>query len=156
MIGETHISAADILVVPERELERIVGHLRLALPNEGVGLIGVEPVERDGIVFAQARQFYPGANIRASPTRYEMDGRDLIAALREIDRRGWVLGAIVHSHPVGPATPSATDFAEFHYPEALLVIASFATDPADVRAWNLEPDEDTWCARNVPIRHRID
>ncbi len=156
MIGETPTAAADILVVPEMEFERILGHLRQALPNEGVGLIGVEPVERDGVTIARARQFYPGANIRASPTRYEMDPRDLIAALREIDRRGLALGAIVHSHPKGPATPSVTDIAEFLYPEALMVIASFAREPVDVQAWRLEPHGSSWCARSVPIHHRED
>ncbi len=153
MIGESPTAAADILVMTAPELDRILGHLALALPNEGVGLIGVKRVERDGLVVARARQFYPGVNVRASPTRYEMDARGLMDALRDIDRKGWALGAIVHSHPKGPATPSATDLAEFSYPEALLVIASFAREPVDVRAWKLVPHDTTWCARSVPIRH---
>jgi len=156
MTGEPTPGAADALVISEPRLARVVRHLRRALPNEGVGLLGVERVACGGIAIAQVRQFYPGVNVRASPTRYEMDAHDLIAALRDIDRRGLALGAIVHSHPIGPATPSATDIAEFHYPEALLVIASFASDPADIRAWKLEPEGDSWSLRNVPIRHRID
>ncbi len=100
---------------------------------------------------AHVRKFYPGSNMRASPTRYELDAHDLVAALRDIDRQGWSLGAIAHSHPVGPATPSATDIAEFLYPEALLLIASFAELTVDVRAWKLEQAEGTWSPRNVPI-----
>lgn len=156
MVGESSPGAADALVIAEPELDRIVRHLRRALPNEGVGLIGVERIERGGIVIAQSRRFYPGSNSRASPTRYEMDAHDLIAALRDIDRQGWALGAIVHSHPIGLATPSATDIAEFLYPEALLVIASFAESTVDVQAWKLERVGATWAPRNVPIRHRID
>ncbi len=148
--------AADVLVISETELDRVVGRLRRALPNEGVGLIGVERIERDGEAIAQARRFYPGSNVRASPTRYEMDARELIAALSDIDRRGLSLGAIAHSHPAGPATPSATDLAEFFYPEALLVIVSFANPTVDVRAWKLEPDHGSWRPRQVPIRRRPD
>lgn len=153
MTGKRDTYAADALVLPQVDIDLILRHLRLALPNEGVGLLGVERVEGEGIVMARARQFYPGANIRASPTRYEMDARELMAALRDIDRRGWSLGAIVHSHPNGPATPSPTDIAEFLYPEALLVIASFAREPVDLRAWRLTPNGGTWRPRSVPIIH---
>ena len=156
MVGESYPGAADALIITEPELDCIVRHLRQALPNEGVGLIGVERIERGGMVVAHSRRFYPGSNTRASPTRYEMDAHDLIAALRDIDRQGWELGAIVHSHPVGPATPSTTDIAEFFYPEALLVIASFAELTVDVQAWKLEHAGATWGPQTVPIRHRAD
>ena len=151
MTGEGETRAADALVIPPAELDQVVRHLRRALPNEGVGLLGVERIERGPCLIALARQFYPGANCRASPTRYEMDRLDLIAALRDIDRRGWALGAIVHSHPLGPARPSPTDLAEFQYPEALMVIASFGCEPPDLNAWRLEPEGESWHSRNVPI-----
>ncbi len=156
MVGESYPGAADTLLIAKAELDRIIGHLRQALPNEGVGLIGVERIERGGIVMAQSRRFYPGSNSKASPVRYEMDAHDLMSALRDIDREKWALGAIVHSHPHGPATPSATDIAEFLYPEALLVIASFAGSTVDVQAWKLERAGATWNPRNVPICHPID
>ncbi len=152
MVDESTPRPADLLLISGLELDRIVSHLRQALPNEGVGLIGSERIERDGQAIARARQFYPGSNVRASRTRYEMDGLELIAALRDIDRRDLSLGAIVHSHPVGPATPSETDIAEFHYPEALLVIASFASPNVDVCAWKLETDHGSWRPRPVPIQ----
>lgn len=156
MTGERDTCAADILVLSQADIDLILRHLRQALPNEGVGLLGVERVAGEGIVVARARRFYPGSNIRASPTRYEMDAHEIIAALRDIDRRGWSLGAIVHSHPAGPATPSATDIAEFLYPEALLVIASFAAEPVGLRAWKLKPDGGTWRTVSVPILRRSD
>lgn len=156
MTGDTDARAVAALVVPHPELDRVMDHLRGALPHEGVGLLGVERFERGGIVIARVRQFYPGANIRASPTRYEMDPHELIAALRDIDRQGWAPGAIVHSHPHGPATPSATDLAEFQYPESLMVIASFAEEPPNLNAWRLEAGQGTWIPREVPIFNRID
>lgn len=156
MAGETDSRAAAALVLPQPALDRVMSHLRRALPHEAVGLLGVERFEQEGLVIALVRQFYPGTNIRASPTRYEMDPHELIAALRDIDRRGLALGAIVHSHPLGPATPSATDLAEFQYPESLMAIASFAREPPNLKAWRLEAEPGAWIPREVPIFNRID
>ena len=139
-------------LVLEPELYRqIVEHLRAALPNEGVGLLAVdrERVGRETRVLP--RRFYPGTNIRRSPVRYQMDWSELVAALREIDANGWSLGAIVHSHPRGPAAPSATDLAEAWYPESLMVIASFATGAPVLRAWILDGGRDEWVPREVAV-----
>lgn len=151
MTGEANGRAADTLVITPPGVNRIVGHLRASLPNEGVGLLAVEASVRRGRTVALTRKFYAGSNIRQSPTRYELDPRELIVALREIDARGWTLGAIVHSHPRGPASPSATDLAEFQYPEALMVIVSFAGTVPEIRAWKLQPAAHGWTPLGVPI-----
>jgi len=151
MTGEPETCAADALLLPPTDLAGIVGHLRQALPNEGVGLLATESEWHNGRLVAQPRKFYPGFNIRASPIRYELDPHELVAALRDIDAHGWTLGAIVHSHPHGPATPSPTDLAEFLYPEALMVIASFASIAPVVCAWRLDSAGEGWMPRQVPI-----
>lgn len=155
MTGEPAPRAADALLLPPTERERIVRHLRRSLPNEGVGLLAVDREWRDERLVALPRKFYPGSNIRASPTRYELDPHELVAALRDIDDQGWTLGAIVHSHPLGPAAPSPTDLAEFQYPEALMVIVSFATTAPVLGAWRLRPAGAGWTPRAVPILERI-
>lgn len=94
-------------------------------------------VERDDGLAAV--RFYPGSNADASPHRYTMDPVAVIDALRDIDRQRWTLGAIVHSHPSGPATPSATDLAEAHYPDALMVIADLSGPVSQYRAWRVVP-----------------
>ena len=48
---------------------------------------------------------------------------EVLRSFLDMEQRGWRLGGIVHSHPVGQATPSQTDLREFQYPEALMVIA---------------------------------
>lgn len=131
--------------------ERIVDHLRAALPNEGVGLLAVEWDREGPVTRVRPRRFYPGTNIRESPVRYQMDWQELIAALRDIDANGWSLGAIVHSHPRGPAVPSVTDLAEAWYPDSLMVIASFATEPPDLRAWALVGERGEPASREVGI-----
>jgi proteasome lid subunit RPN8/RPN11 len=151
MIGESTSTSEVTLVLTEGDRDRIVKHLRSALPNEGVGLLAVEWIMREGEHIAESRQFYPGANFRASPDRFELDPRELIAALRDVDLNGWSLGAIVHSHPLGAARPSQTDLDEAFYPESLMLIASFTNDPPDLQAWRLEQIGDEF----VPVSVRI-
>jgi proteasome lid subunit RPN8/RPN11 len=147
----TGAELVQAMVVPGPERDRIMRHLQAALPNEGVGLLAVEWAGTPGERIGLARKFYPGTNIRASPVRYEMDRLELIAALREIDDNGWALGAIVHSHPHGPPTPSRTDLAEAFYPESLLAIVSFAGDVPEFQAWQLIAEDGQWNPRSVPI-----
>ncbi|MFN8593431.1 MAG: M67 family metallopeptidase [Thermomicrobiales bacterium] len=112
----------------------IVDHLRRNLPFEGVGLLAMQEADRVGAVRAMA--YYPGENADVSPIRYTMRRCDVASALRDMDRRGFRLGAVVHSHPRTPPVPSATDLAEAIGPEILSVIVGF-TPVATLRAWQL-------------------
>lgn len=125
----------------------MIGHLRGALPQEGCGLLAIRH-EAGG---ALATRFYPGTNLDASPTRYTMDPVEVLAAFRDLDANGWTLGAIVHSHPATPPTPSPTDLREAFYPEALMIIVSFAAVPPVVRAWRLEGSPRPRAAAEVPL-----
>ena len=48
-------------------------------------------------------------NTAASPLRFEVDGRELLRAIDEIELQGSELGAIYHSHTRTPPYPSQTD-----------------------------------------------
>jgi proteasome lid subunit RPN8/RPN11 len=146
-------SSVDRLCLPESIREQILIHLLDATPNEGVGLLAVVPptITDDGVREAMAVRFYPGTNIEASPSRFTMDPGEVIAAFREIRETGWQLGAIVHSHVTGPATPSTTDLREARYPEALLMIVSFADQPAHVRVWRVAQEHDLRIVQPVTV-----
>lgn len=88
----------------------------MAYPLEVCGLMA----GLDGLVVS----IYPIQNRRASSYAYEMEPSQLIEALLDIEANGRELVAIYHSHPYGPAAPSATDIAQAHYPEAAQVIVS--------------------------------
>ncbi|MGN6032143.1 MAG: Mov34/MPN/PAD-1 family protein [Thermomicrobiales bacterium] len=142
------------LVMTARQRDAIVAHLRAALPNEGVALLAVQAPDPDGRV--EMAHLFPGTNIEASPYRFTMDPMEVISADREMRRRGWVLGAIVHSHVASPASPSATDLREAFYPAALLLIVSF-TGHAEGRspefgAWRIDGDGEARLITQVPIQ----
>lgn len=123
------------LIVPRRLRDEMVVHVRSSLPHEGCGLLAIS----NGVEGATVVHFYPGENIDESPTRFTMKPEQVLTALLDIEHRHWHLGAIIHSHPRGPAEPSATDLAEARYPEALLGIIGYAMTAPDLRFWRLLP-----------------
>lgn len=114
-------------------LQTILAHLDAARPNEGVGLIATVT---DG-EYRRAVAFFPGTNVDHSPTRYTMDPAEVLSAFRVMEAAGWELGATVHSHLASPSTPSETDLAEAHYPNAILLIVGFAAGETEVRLWSM-------------------
>ena len=149
--GVEPIRVADRLVLEADLFRQIVAHLRSELPNEGVGLLAARLTQEGEFVTATATRFFPGRNRRASPTRYDLDLRDLVRAMGEMEDAGEVLGGIVHSHPLGAPTPSVTDLAEAYYPESLMVIVSFADVTPWLRAWRLSGQAGAWHPIEVPV-----
>lgn len=119
----------------------IVAHAREERPNECCGLLlGVA-----GLVDEAVR----ARNERLSPTRFLVHAQDHLRALRLARATGReVLGAY-HSHPRGPSTPSETDRAEMNDPGLIYVIASLASDPPDVLAYEWRDGDFTPVALTV-------
>jgi len=131
------------LQIPPGIRGEIEAHLRAAIPHEGVGLLAVDQDLSDALAGPlTALHFFRGTNILVSATRFTMDTEEVIAALRTIRDEGWHLGGIVHSHLAGPATPSRVDLREAHYPDALMIIVSFASSRPDMRAWLIGDVDD--------------
>ena len=110
-------------------------------------LLGAYPLEACGILAGRAsrvRRLYPVRNLRESPTAYEMDPAEQLAAMVDLEERGWELLAIYHSHPHGPQVPSSADVAQAYYPEAAYVIVSL-TDRQNpgVRAFTISSGQVT-------------
>jgi proteasome lid subunit RPN8/RPN11 len=90
------------------------------------------PLEACGILAGRAgrvRRLYPVSNIRKSPAAYEMDPAEQLAAMVDLEERGWELLAIYHSHPHGPQVPSSADVAQAYYPESAYVVVSLTDQP---------------------------
>jgi len=83
------------------------------------------------------RRLLPVTNRLHRADAFDMDPAELIAAMRDLRESGQALVAIYHSHPHGPAYPSATDVAENQYPEAVHVIIGKEGGGWGVRAFRL-------------------
>lgn len=117
------------LVLDSDLLERMIGHFRACLPEEGCGfLIGRQ---------SRAVRFEPAPNILASRSEFEIPPATLFDLQRRLRSTGDTLVGICHSHPHGPARPSRRDLALARHPDTLHVIVSFASGEPEVRAWRI-------------------
>lgn len=108
--------------------DAMLAHVRQAWPQEACGLLGGRP--------GQAERVYCVENVLHSPVAYYMDPTAQVQAMLELEAAGWDVCGIFHSHPAGPAVPSATDVAQAYYPEAVYVIFAPAT-PETPETWGM-------------------
>jgi proteasome lid subunit RPN8/RPN11 len=120
--------------LPRALADQMVQHARSELPNEACGLLG----GRDD----EATSFHPARNSDASPYRYTVDADDALRIVLAIEDGGGDVVAIYHSHTASPAFPSRTDADLATWPTAAYVIVSLASDPPDIRAFDLSDGVD--------------
>ena len=106
------------LTLNQALLAEMLAHVGGLWPEEACGLLG----GRDG----RATRLYPIENVHHSPVAFEMAPLQQIKAMLAMEAEGLELVAIFHSHPHGPARPSATDVANAYYPDAVQLIISLA------------------------------
>ncbi len=99
--------------------------LTAELPNEGCGLLAGNG--------RQVRQVLALPNAERSPQRFRAEAKAQVAAMLELDRNGWELLGVFHSHPGMPAQPSETDQLQAYYPEAVSIIFG---QPANGGGWD--------------------
>ncbi|MBI3751732.1 MAG: M67 family metallopeptidase [Chloroflexi bacterium] len=135
--------------LPRAIADEIVAHARAELPNEACGLIASDAPFAAG---GHPLRWIPTRNVLASPYRFEIHPDDLLRHSIAIDDVGEVIWAIVHSHVVSPARPSANDLREARHPAALQLIVSLdathvdaagpdVTDAPSLRAWTADGQE---------------
>lgn len=118
-----------MLQLKKSHLQAMIAQARGEAPNECCGMLG----GKDGHIC----RIYPSRNAEASPLRYNIDSRDLLAAIRDMDAHGWELLAIYHSHTHSPAYPSPTDISLAFYPESVYIIVSLAEAEPVVRGFRI-------------------
>lgn len=69
-----------------------------------------------------ASRIYPGKNILQRPDRFQMDPKDQLAAILQIEAAEDKILAVYHSHPDGSPFPSLIDLTEHFDPEAACII----------------------------------
>lgn len=120
----------DELRLTSSLIEKMLAHAAAHYPEEACGLLG----GRDG----QATLFIPVENDLHSSVAYKMEPRQHVQAMYALDAAGLEIVAIYHSHPGGPARPSATDVVEANYPDSTQIIISLADRMRpEVRAYTI-------------------
>ena len=93
------------IVLTREAFDRVLAEAAGALPEEACGIL----LGRAGCV----EQAIPARNVHPSPrTHFEIDPQVLIDAHRAGRAGGAQVLGYYHSHPAGPALPSATDRAQ--------------------------------------------
>jgi proteasome lid subunit RPN8/RPN11 len=121
-------------VLPDILRVEVVEWLWAALPNEGCGVLVADRSAADGGV---PTRFVGMRNAAQSPYRYLMDSEELLRVMLQIDDADEVVWGVVHSHVASPPYPSSTDVGLAAYPDAVYLLASFASQPPEVRAWSI-------------------
>jgi [CysO sulfur-carrier protein]-S-L-cysteine hydrolase len=129
-IDTSQQTGAHRLSITSDHLSEMIDHVRNWYPMEGCGLLAT-----DG---NKVTRVFPGTNIARSEIFYEMEPREVLNAMKEVDERGERLGAIFHSHPTTQAWPSPTDRELIFDPEVYMIIISLADDTPDVRGFRYD------------------
>ncbi len=111
-----------VVEIASSVLGEMFAHARDALPNECCGLlVGTE---------ARIERAERARNLKASPTRYEIDPADHFRSIRGARAEGLSVIGAYHSHPRTAPEPSPTDLIEASDSALLCVIVSPATGEA--------------------------
>jgi proteasome lid subunit RPN8/RPN11 len=100
--------------IPPGLRKEMLIHLESCLPEEGCGLLGGKP--------GHVSLVRPVLNELHSPSNFRMLPQDQFQAFLEIEKAGFDLIGMYHSHPQGPETLSETDLKEFAYPGVISLV----------------------------------
>ena len=132
------------LTLSESDYTALLKHAEKERPNEACGLLAGSG--------GRVCRVYPVENIHHSPTVYEMDPAQQLAAFLDLEAASWELTGIYHSHPAGPAGPSPTDIAQAYYPESVYVIVSPLPAASGGGAWQVRGFSiEAGDVREVPV-----
>jgi proteasome lid subunit RPN8/RPN11 len=106
--------------LPAALVAEIHQEAKAAAPRECCGLLEGRRQGEDFIVTA----LHAARNLDPDPDRFEIDPRDHIAAAKQARVRGRAIIGCYHSHPRGPARPSASDLAGASEENFLWLIAA--------------------------------
>lgn len=124
---------AVTLTLPVGVLAEVVGHAQADYPIEACGLIAGPAGQVE-----TATRIIPLRNASPEPDReFTFDPDEQLGAYQVMDALGEDPVVVYHSHPTGPAVPSATDRAHASAGSVWLIVS--LTNPADpvARAWRV-------------------
>jgi proteasome lid subunit RPN8/RPN11 len=118
------------VIVPRRVLDDIRSHAAQEAPRECCGVL----IGADDRVLESVR----AGNLAGGVSRFEIDPRDHIRAIREARARSLDVIGFYHSHPRSPAYPSETDVAEAGYAGVVHLIAGVGANGEEARLFRID------------------
>jgi len=112
-----------VIVVAREALRQIADAAEAAYPGECCGLL-VGRLRPNGTV--EAVRAHPSANLGRQRDRFEIDPRLWVDLARALGRGPMKVVGLYHSHPDGPAQPSAVDLEAAWGEELVWLIVSVA------------------------------
>ena len=126
---------SGLLGSPARPGLSLPAALRAAILDRALASPEVEVCGLLGGADGRALSHYAVANVAGEPaTNFLMEPREQLGAMKTMRERGEELVGIYHSHPAGPATPSARDLEFAAYPGVAYLIVSLEQRGAPVLA----------------------
>lgn len=126
-----------MLAVRRDAYDAVVSHAFDGRPEEVCGVLGGEFGERESAVSAVER----AANVAPAPAyEYAIEPAEQLAVMDDLEARGLDVVGFYHSHPEGPAGPSATDTDRATWLDRSYVIVDLAGDHPVVGAWRWDGD----------------
>jgi [CysO sulfur-carrier protein]-S-L-cysteine hydrolase len=119
-----------VIAIVRQVLDDVVAHARDESPRECCGvLVGT----RERVL-----QSVRALNLAQGQSRFQIDPRDHIRAIRDARARSLDVVGFYHSHPRSRAYPSETDIAESGYAGAMHLIAGLGGSETDVRLFTID------------------
>jgi proteasome lid subunit RPN8/RPN11 len=131
------------MLIERALLQELIAHAREEYDAECCGLVAYpDGAEGNGEQGGRAVLVRRATNVFASRKRFEIDGKELLAAINEFDEQGLRVGAIYHSHTHTAPYPSQTDinFAA-NWPGLEWVIVGLAAEEPEVRSYMIDGGE---------------
>ncbi|MCL4524076.1 MAG: M67 family metallopeptidase [Acidobacteria bacterium] len=116
--------------IKKETFKRMAEEARKSPQQECCGLLA----GRDGVI----SEIFPAKNALESATEFEIAPAELFRIFRAIREAGLEHLGIYHSHPRGPATPSARDVERAFYPEAAYFVIAGETRAFEIRDGKVE------------------
>ena len=117
-----------MIVLGRDHLRQIADAAEAAYPGECCGLLVGRPRANGDVEVARV---HPSANLGKSPERFEIDPRLWVDLSRALGKGPLRVVGLYHSHPDGPAQPSAVDLEAAWGEELVWVIVSVTGRAAD-------------------------
>ena len=138
-----------MLAVDRAVFDAVVDHAVAAAPDEGCGILGGS----FGPSASTARAAEPTANVAGAPGyEYAMDPVEQLGVMTDLEDRGLEVVGFYHSHPNGPAGPSATDAARATWPDRSYLIVDLAGHHPFVGAWRWDADGGRFVREVLEVR----